>query len=661
MALFQTRLPKDTVLIRICTITLVVFLPYLFIGCVQTLEGVSTSKEEYYLVQPAKESDGSDATGAAGKEKNIITDKEAIKSEKKSRADGIPIASLPSEQELQPADRQRLVPPDTKPSRIKETTIPQTAPTPGDKKTETQGALTPQKIQLILDEALDFCQAAQDFWQKGELESAIEALDQAYLLILYIDAEDTQPELLQQKEDLRFTISKRILEIYASRNIVVNGAHNEIPIILNHHTMAEVKLFTTGREKAFFQASYQRSGMYRPEILAALREAGLPAELSWLPLIESGFKVNALSRARALGLCQFIPSTGYKFGLKRNYYVDERLDPTKATRAAIDYLKELHSMFGDWTTVLAGYNCGEGRVLRVIRNQKVNYLDDFWDLYKRLPRETARYVPRFLATLHILQNPEKYGLNHVELDAPIPYETVTISRSIHLRDIAKQIGVSEKTMKRLNPELRYNIVPPETYSLRVPNGKKSILLARLDNIPVTSKPRQAYGRHRVRRGETLSTISKKYRVSINAIMRANNIHRKNYIVAGQSLKIPQKGTIVYKTQKYKKPTVAFAATHVVRSGDSLWNIAKKYGATVKQIQKKNRLRNNRLQIGQVLKIPRPAVQTATGEGLKTYQVRRGDSPFRIAKKNNMSLERFLRINRLTPRSKIYPGQLLMIE
>jgi membrane-bound lytic murein transglycosylase D len=216
-------------------------------------------------------------------------------------------------------------------------------------------------------------------------------------------------------------------------------------------------------------------------------------------------------------------------------------------------------------------------------------------------------------------------------------------------------------MKRLNPELRYNLIPPEAYSLRVPNGKKSILEAKLDDIPVASKPRPAYARHRVRRGETLSIIAQKYRTSITAIVRANHIHRRNYIVAGQYLKIPQRGTVVYKTQKYQRPAATFSSTHVVRSGDSLWNIARKYGVTVKQIQKDNRMSNTRLQIGQVLKIPGPPVQITTGEGLKTYKVRRGDSPFRIAQRHNMTLERFLRLNQLTPRSKIYPGQQLLIE
>jgi membrane-bound lytic murein transglycosylase D len=237
----------------------------------------------------------------------------------------------------------------------------------------------PKTEQAKLDEALEFCRDSQEYWQRGELEKAVDALDQAYLLILDVEPQDDF-KLVQEKEDLRFMISKRILEIYASRNIVVNGNHNAIPLDMNRHVKAEIKRFTVGVEKDFFLRSLKRSGRYRPKIVAELKEAGLPEELSWLPLIESGFNVKALSRARALGLWQFIPSTGYKFGLKRDRFIDERMDPDKATRAAIAYLRELHNIFGDWTTVLAAYNCGEGRVLRVIKTQNVNYLDNFWDL-----------------------------------------------------------------------------------------------------------------------------------------------------------------------------------------------------------------------------------------------------------------------------------------
>ncbi|MEJ2661015.1 MAG: LysM peptidoglycan-binding domain-containing protein [Desulfobacteraceae bacterium] len=513
--------------------------------------------------------------------------------------------------------------------------------------------------QSSLDEALDFCEVAQSFWQKGELENALDALDRAYSLILNVDTRE-DVKLIQQKEDLRFMISKRILEIYASRNIVVNGNHDEIPLELNRHVEAELKRFT-GFEKQFFKQSYARSGKYRSYILEALHKAGLPEELSWLPLIESGFKVKAFSRARALGLWQFIPSTGYKFGLKRSRYIDERIDFIKSTDAAIAYLKELHSIFGDWATVLAAYNCGEGRVLKVIRTQNVNYLDNFWDLYQRLPRETARYVPRFFATLHIIKNPQKYGFEDLTADTPIEFDTMEINRQVHLKDIARTLGTDLKELEALNPELRYHLVPPEPYELRLPKGSTETLTAALDTLPVSHLPQRAYVYHRVRRGQTLSTIARRYRTNIRSIMRANNM-RRTLIRVGQRLKIPQRGYRTVARVSTRRATTPASGNHYVRKGDSLWIIARRYGTTVQEIKSLNHMRSNNLVIGQVLKIPGfktdPLPDTTK---LSVYSVKNGDSPYTIAAKHNMALERLLTINRLTPRSKIYPGQKLYIE
>ncbi len=393
-----------------------------------------------------------------------------------------------------------------------------------------------QAEENLLDAALEIIESAQEHWSAGDRERAMEALDQAYALVLNVPTNGDE-KINQQKEDLRYMISKRILELYATRFRAANGNHNEIPLVINDHVQREIRLFQT-IERDFFLQSYQRSGRYYAYIVKTIREAGLPEEIAWLPLIESGFKVRALSRARALGLWQFIPSTGYKFGLKRTDWVDERLDPVKATAAAIAYLKELHDIFGDWATVLAAYNCGEGNVLRVIRSQKINYLDNFWDLYERLPRETARYYPRFLAVLAIMKDPAKYGFTLERLDEPVPYDRVTVQKPMHLGKIADKIIVSKDVLADLNPELRQHATPPTSYDLNIPVGAGELLRANLDAIPSWTPPRPHYVSHRVRRGETLSTIALRYRTSVQKIMEANRLKNGRFIRAGQKLKIP---------------------------------------------------------------------------------------------------------------------------
>ncbi len=548
--------------------------------------------------------------------------------------------------------------------------------------------------QMTIDEALEFCQAAQEFWQKGDPDNALEALDQAYALALQTNGDD-DPEIAQQKEDLRFLIAKRVMEIYASRNIVVNGQHNAIPLVRNEHVEAEIASLT-GAERDFFISSLQRSGRYRGQIVNALREAGLPEELSWLPLIESGFKVNALSPARALGLWQFIASTGYKFGLKRDVYVDERLDPEKSTTAAIEYLKELHGLFGDWSTVLAAYNCGEGRVLRTIRTQNVNYLDNFWDLYERLPRETARYVPRFLATLIIVNDLKAYGLDQITPDDPLSYEIATVTRRVHLRDVASAIpAATEDELHQLNPELRYRITPEDEYPLKVPEGAAETLLAALDQLPESrpsssssgpalasasaplapaarkssqpQAPNRTVTKHRVKKGETLATIARRYSTSVATLMAANNIKRRNHIVVGQSLKVPAKGQPAgpktAAASQRRSGRVASTVQHVVRSGDSLWNLARRYNTTVPKILAANGMAKPNLTIGQKLAIPSSSAKPAEVEAkfAKVYNVCKGDTAFMIAERFNMPLESLLRINRLSPRCTIYPGQTLKVQ
>lgn len=512
----------------------------------------------------------------------------------------------------------------------------------------------------LFDRAIDYCKAAQTSWEEGDMDGALSELDKAYGLIIKAQT-DESPLLLQQKEDLRFTISRRILEIYTSRTTTASFTRNAIPITINKQVQREIDIFTK-KDRRFFSESLKRSGKYHPMMVKKLQEAGLPAELAWLPLVESGFKVKALSSARALGLWQFVPSTGYMYGLKRTTFVDERLDPEKATDAAIAYLERLHKLFGDWSTVLAAYNCGEGRVLKTIRRQNLNYLDNFWDLYSRLPSETARYVPKFIATLHIMNNLKDYGFDTVVPDAPDLFDTVTVQKQAKLSDVATAIGVSSATLKMLNPELRYSILPKESYTLRVPANKAEATLAAINSLQVSLPPQRAFVYHKVRPGDTLSILANRYGTSIKAISRANGLSSRHIIVTGKKIKIPQRG---YTTRGYytaasrtgtKRPT-----KHVVGKGESLWLIARKHGTTPMGLKKTNHLSSNTLTVGQVLSLPQPPPPKRSASKKAIYYVKRGDNPFTIASKHNMSVARLLQLNTLTSGSTIYPGQRLYID
>jgi len=533
---------------------------------------------------------------------------------------------------------------------------------PSDQESEGSDLFAQQKI----DEALELCNSAQEMWEAGKIEDALSNLDDAYASIMEIETE-TYPEFYQQKEDVRFLISKRILEIYASRQTVANGTHNEIPLIMNNFVQDEINSLT-GPERGFFIQALERSQRYRPYIISELKKAGLPEEISWLPLIESGFKLRALSSARALGLWQFIPSTGYKFGLNRDHYIDERMDPEKATLAAISYLKELHGLFGDWTTALAAYNCGEGRVLGTIRTQKINYLDNFWDLYQKLPRETARYVPRFLATLHIINNPQKYNITLAQPLAPIAFRSCEITNQVRLSDIAEEIGVDESILMELNPELRYAMLPDETYQLRVPEEKADLFLSKADSIKSTYSPpppKSSYVSHRVRKKETLFSIAEKYKTTPDAIMAVNNLGKDRKLSAGRTLKIPcdsdDKDSLKTATRTVKPEKAKALQKYTVQRGDNLFAIAEKFNTTTKSIMAANKMAGTTLTVGQNLTITSGKQVSPPKETVTRYKVRNGDSPASIAKKYKISVDKLLALNHLSKKSKIFPGQDLIVQ
>ena len=515
-----------------------------------------------------------------------------------------------------------------------------------------------------LAQALEAYESAEVFWQGGEFDDAFAALDRAYALMAAVDPEGAadDPTLAQDKDNLRRMISRRLVEVYASRQTAVGDLDRSIPLVVNDEVRYEIRRFQ-GPERRFFLESYRRSGLYRPMIVAELAKAGLPEQLSWLPLVESGFKTRAYSSARALGLWQFISSTGARYDLERGSWIDERMDPEASTRAAIAYLTDLHGLFGDWMAALAGYNCGEGRVLRAMQRQPVAYFDHFWDLYQELPRETRRYVPRFLAVLAILDDPEGYGFAELpEPYAPTPTAPLVVDRPLKLAAVDAALGLPAGTLADLNPALREKATPPRPYTLKVPAAVMPRAAEQVAAVKEWAEAPAAFATHRVRRGDTLSRVASVYGASVGEIVKLNRLRSAHRISPGQRLRVPDRRN----GHGPSRRAVAAAAggggeatvreTRVrVRSGDSLWVLARRHGTTADRIRRDNGLSGNLLRPGQEL-----VIRTGPGAAVRPYTVRRGDTLGGIARKQGVSLAKLLRENRLSKRSTIFPGQTLNI-
>ena len=316
----------------------------------------------------------------------------------------------------------------------------------------------------------------------------------------------------------------------------------DLPVVRNESVERFVALFE--QKQPDRMALYlKRSGRYEGMIREKLRARGMPEDLVYLSMIESGFNPNARSKAQAVGLWQFVAGTGRDYGLRIDSWVDERRDPEKSTDAAIRHLQDLYDQFGSWTLAAAAYNSGANRVARIMREETggVKGLEsDFWRIRARLPSETREYVPLMFAAALIGKEPHKYGLDRVERLLPIAVERVDVPGGTSLGAVAQAIGVPAEDLEELNPHLLRGRTPPgESYPVRIPEGRTTAFMTNfMAGREVAAAPRAEADTHRVASGESLWTIARSHGVSVAALQRANNLGRRTAIRPGQTLRIP---------------------------------------------------------------------------------------------------------------------------
>lgn len=575
----------------------------------------------------------------------------------------------------------------------------------------THLALLEASADVTLDD-----KAAAAAWRDSVREWLVEAITQSDRLggaedmADYIDHEIEEVSLasLEDLEALIARLPNRDFEL-------------PLPSPLPHSVLQAMRVFT-GSGRGYFEKWLLRRGRYEEMIVGKLEERGMPRDLLYLSMIESGFNPKAWSHASASGLWQFISGTGRRYGLKDDWWEDPRRDPVRATDAALDYLEDLYSEFGDWHQAMAAYNCGEGRIRRQLRTDPSL---TYWDM--SLPKETRYYVPKILAAMIIGRNPAVFGFNNVTTaqHAPLRFDTVSVSQTLPLKGVAQAVGVSEDSVKSLNPALRRWSTPPgrASYTLYLPEGTRDLFLnnqsaidvlpdvsmrshrvargqtlsgiaarygvtmadiraandlktARLragqvltipvpgaDPAPVRVAAAQG-GRHTVRSGETLSGIASRYRVTVSSLRRLNGMKPSSVLQVGKVLEIPGAGRedLAAAEAPSRSEPSAVRRVHTVRSGETLSGLAARYGVTQANLKAWNGLSGNSIRVGQkiVYHSAREGVIVASNESEEYYRVRSGDNLWAISSRFGHSVDGLKRLNDGLTES-LQPGQRIRVR
>ncbi len=431
---------------------------------------------------------------------------------------------------------------------------------------------------------------------------------------------------------------------------------HDLPLTINQPVLTYLNFFESPRGRAIIEHSLARAGRYEGMVRRVLKQEGLPQDLMYLPLPESGYHARAVSRVGARGLWQFMPETGRRYGLKINRWEDQRMDPVAATRAAAEHLRDLYDMFHDWYLALAAYDAGSLTVARAI--ERTGYAD-FWQLYRlnAFPFvETKNYVPIMLAMTMVAKDPKLYGINITDPEKPISTDSFKPGRSLDLRLVADAIGVNVKLLQTLNPELFGLITPNDpTFTLYIPAGTENVLEATLAKIPSTHWV--GWRLHRVTGDETLASIAQHYHVTPAALASANSLSPGDPLAQGQALLVPA-------------PVIPLAIFYRVRPGDTVGGIADRYRVSIGELRLWNHLRSNLIRIGQVLRIyTRESAARYAAESYGryrrapaggTYIVRWGDSFWSIARRYGVSVPSLRAANPRMARFGLRPGERLVI-
>lgn len=486
----------------------------------------------------------------------------------------------------------------------------------------------------------------------------------------------TEPAPIDEANEVTFPVDPNIK---ARAEAEMRGIKSDLPLVLNDEVARYISYFSSSRGKPVLEHALERAGRYREMILQILKEEGVPQDLIYLAEAESGFHPLALSNRGARGMWQFMAGTGVGYDLHRNWWVDDRQDPQKATRAAARHLKDLYKQFGDWYLAMAAYNSGAGTVQRAV--ERTGYAD-FWELYRRgvLPKETRNYVPIILAVTIMAKNPQQYGLEGLQADAPVQFDVVKVDYPVDLRLVAECVDSSVETLQELNPSLLRMTTPKDgTYSLKLPAGTADKYQQAIAAIPVDM--RVAWRYHKVEAGETLAEIASKYHSSTKAIAEVNNLNADDDLQADSKLIIPAtpgRRTGQGAGSYAKRPTY-----YHVRKGETVLTVADDFGIPAAKIRQWNHLRGNRLVAGRSIRIYRPiagseaveAARKAPAEGKAKpkqhsnlasakrrvihHKVVKGESLSSIARRYDTTVSALRRAN---PELKaaLVPGEVLVV-